>query len=40
MRTRPDRSAHAKLVASKPSFYRDWLCVKVDGYRRKKGWIA
>ena len=40
MRARPERSSHARLVASKPHFYRDWLSVKVDRYRREKGWIA
>lgn len=28
-KTSPTKSAHAKMVASKPEFYRDWVCVKV-----------
>jgi len=39
IRKQPEKSPHAKMIASKPAFYRDWICVKVDRYRLSKGWI-
>ena len=37
MRASPERSAHAKLMAAKASFYRDWLSLKVAKYMLKQG---
>ena len=38
MSTQPQKSEHARRVAERPDFYRDWLQPKVEAFMAAQGW--